>query len=291
MKKLTLTLLLLLTVVLLHARTIEVSAAYTGSKDFDQAQAKATMALTLNTLAGLEAKMANERVFKDPVFSVAAPIALNFELVRFSIRPFYYLKNKSDNAAFQDASAWGVNAQMSMPLREDEINEVYTHAFLMASFAQQQGTVFYNDASMENRHYSQAAYTLGLSQTLYNAFGLDITGSVFQYPNGVSGVAGLRSVMDQQELARTQTLDIVHQLAKYTLSGRLARMWAGNGSSFYLGYRYGEYHNAESELSVMAGNSFVAFQRVTVDMAYNHVFDVHNNNKRDIFYIQLEASF
>ena len=292
MKKLTLILSLFLTVLSLHARTVDTSVAYTGSKNFDQVQAKATLALTLNTLAGLEAKMANEHsAFKNPVYSVALPFTFNFELIHLMLRPFYYFKNKSGDGTLPDASAFGVNAQMSLLLKEDDINQVYTNAFLLASFAQQKGTVFYDSDPTQNRYYSQAAYTLGVSQTLFNAFGLDAAGTVFQYPDGISGVAGLYGVMNQQELAPTQTLDIVHNLAKYSVSGRLSRMWAENGSSIYMGYRYGEYHNAKSEHSVMVGNSFVAFQRVTVDIAYNHVRDVHNKNRRDIFYIQLETSF
>lgn len=291
MKKLIFTFALLGAFVSLQARTVDVSAAYTGSKNFDQVQAKATMALTLNTLAGLEAKMANERAFKDPVYSLAVPVSLNFELIRLIVRPFYYLKNKSDDAAFQDAGAFGVETQMHLTLKEDEINDVYTHAFITAAFARQKGTVFFESEPTENRYYSEMAYSLGISQTFFNAFGADVAGTVFQYPDGVSGVVGLRSIMDQQELARTQTLDIVHQLPKYMLSTRFSRMWTDNGSSFYVGYRYGEFHNAESEHSVLVGNSFSVAQRVTVDLAYNHVRDVHNKNKRDIFYIQLETSF
>ncbi|MBR4592197.1 MAG: hypothetical protein IKO35_03220 [Elusimicrobiaceae bacterium] len=274
-----------------QARTVDVHASYTGASRFDQAQVGATMALTLNTLVGLEAKLVNERAFKDPIYAVALPVSVDFDILRISLRPFYYLKNKSNQPAFQDASAFGVSGQARMTLREDTVNDIYTYAFINAAFARQKGTVFFNNAPDENRYYSQAAYLLGISNTLFNAFGLDLIGTVFQYPNGISGVAGLRSIMNQQELANTQTLDIVHDLAKYTLGARLTRMWPDNNSSLYASYRYAEYHTADPEHSIVVGNSFPVAKQISMDLAYNHVRSVHNKNRRDILFIQLTASF
>lgn len=291
MKKIILFVTLFCTVSAAQARTVDVSASYTGASAFDQIQASATMALNLNTLAGLEAKMVNERAFKDPVYAIAVPVSMNLELMRFIVRPFYYFKNKSNQPGFQDASAFGINAQMHLTLNNDEVNDTYTHAFLSASFAQQKGTVFFDNADYKNRYYSQAAYALGFSQTLFNAFGFDAQATLFQYPDGISGVAGLRSIMNQQDLAHTQTLDVVHQLTKYTLGARITRLWAQNNSSLYASYRYGEYHTADPEHSIMIGNAFTLYERVAVDLAYNHVRTIHNKDKRDIFHIQLEASF
>ncbi|MBR4681916.1 MAG: hypothetical protein IKP06_01240 [Elusimicrobiaceae bacterium] len=274
-----------------YARTVEVETSYTGASHFDQAQVDATVALTLNTQAGLQAKLASERIFKDPVYSVAVPLSLDLDLVRISVRPFYYFKNKSDNPSYQDASAYGVSSQLRMTLRDDRLNDIYSHAFVNAAFAREKGTVFFNNGSEENRYYSQTAYSLGLSSTLFNTFGLDLIGTVFEYPDGISTVKGLRSVLNQQELAYLQTLDIVHDLTKYTVGARFTRLWADNGSSFYVSYRYGEFHTADPEHSVMVGNSFYVANRVSIDLAYNHVRTVHNVNHRDIWYIQLGAAF
>lgn len=291
MKKTTLLLIFLGAFTLANARTVDVAASYTGASHFDQVHASATLAPALNTLVGVEAKLTNERAFKDPIYSVAVPLSLDLEMLRFSFRPFYYFKNKSDDPAFQDSYAFGINGQMRIMLLNDEVNDIYNYAFVAASFARQQGTVFYENGPAQDRYYSQAAYQLGLSQTLFNAFGFDAIGTVFQYPDGVSQVTGLRSVMDQQELANTQTLDIVHQLTKYTIGGRLTRLWADNGSTLYVGYRYGSYHNASPEHSILVGNSFTVSQRISVDLAYNHVRTIHNKNRRDIFYIQLATFF
>ncbi|MCQ2410258.1 MAG: hypothetical protein MJ053_01680 [Elusimicrobiaceae bacterium] len=294
MKKITVLLSLLTLTVGLHAKTVDVGLAYTGdSHHFDRVQASATVALNLNVLAGLEAKMTSERAFKDPVYAVSMPLALDLELIRISLRPFYYFKNKSDNPAFQDASAFGIATQLRMAMREDEVNDIYSHAFISAAFARQKGTVFFNDGTDQNRYYSQMAYSLGLSNTFFNAFGLDLMGTIFQYPNGITDVAGLRSIMDQQELANLQTLDVVHQLPNYTVGARLTRLWADNGSSLYVGYRYGEFHSTadKPEHSLIVGNSFIVAQRVSLDVMYNHVRTVHNKNRRDILAIQLNTSF
>ena len=291
MKKITYLLLLLTVFSGAYARTVEVEAAYTGASHFDQAQVNATMAPTLDTLVGLEVKVANERAFKRPVYSVAVPVSLDLDIMRISVRPFYYVKNKSHEAAYQNASAYGINAQFRMTMRDDDVNEIYSHAFLGASLAQQEGTVFYTNRPDANRYYSQAAYSLGFSNTFFNTFGLDIMGTMFQYPDGISHVAGLRSVMNQQELASLQTLDIVHNLTKYTLGTQLTRMWPDNRSSLYLGYRYGEFHTAAPEHSVIIGNSFMIDGKISVDLAYNHVRNVHNHNRRDIWFLQLGCAF
>ncbi len=274
-----------------HARTVELATSYVGASHFNQAQATFTVAPTLTSLAGMEVKWVKENAFKHPIFSLSTPLSVELETLKFALRPFYYFKNTSENPAFQNATAFGINGQLRVTLKNDEVNEVYTHAFLNAAFARQKGTVFYENDPAENRYYNETAYSLGLSETLYNAFGFDLEGAVFQYPDGVSEVAGLRSIMNQQELAPIQTLDVVHALPKYAIGTRLTRLWSDNGSTLYASYRYGEYHTADSEHSIIVGNSFIVADRVSVDIAYNHVLTVHNQNRRDIGYIRLSTYF
>ncbi len=291
MKKITSLFLFMVLACHASARTVDVAASYVGASHFDQARIGATMALTLNTLVGFQAQTSHEHVFKDPVYSVAVPVTLDLDIVRINVRPFYYFKNKSHEAAYQDASAFGVHGQLRMTLLDDTVNDVYTYAFITAAAARQKGTVFFDARPDENRYYSQAAYMVGMSHAMYNAFQLELAGTVFQYPDGISGVKGVRSILDQQSLANLQTLDIVHQLPRYAVGARLTRMWLENGSSLYVGYRYGEFYNVEDEYSVMAGNSFPLGKGMAMDIAYNHVRTVHNRNKRDIVYVQLTASF
>lgn len=279
----------------LQARTVDVSAAYIGASHFDQVRAGLTMAPTLNLLAGVEAKMinerANERAFEDPIYTVNVPIRLDFDLMKIELTPFYYFKNKSDNPQYQDASAYGINGRLIMTLQDDEVNDLYTHAAIGVSYARQDGTVFYDNDSFANEGFSQMAYTLELHKNFFRMFGFQAAASVFQYPDGITGVRGLRSIMDQQELAFTQTFDVVHDLAKYTVGARITRMWPENNATLYLGYRYGEYYTADPEHSFIVGNSFAATRAISADIAYNHVRTIHNDNKRDIFYARLVFSF
>jgi len=275
----------------LQARTVDVTAAYTGGSHLDKAHVSATMALSLNALAGVEAAAVNPRGVKDPIYSLAVPLMLNLEPLSFTLRPFYYFKNKSDNPAFQDASAFGLNAQMRMTMTDDRVENIYTYAIIGASFGRQKGTAFYQDGTFENRYYSQAAYSFGLSQILYNAFGFELDGAVFQYPDGISEVAAFRGVLDQQDLARLQTLDFVQALPKYSVGARATRIWSENGSTFYVSYRYGEFYTARPEHSVMVGNTFFIAQRISAEIVYNHVRNVDNKNRRDIGAVRFGVSF
>lgn len=276
---------------MLQARTVDLTASYTGGSHLDKTHVSATMALTLNTLAGVDVGAVNPRYIKDTIYSLAVPVVMDFEQVSLTLRPFYYFKNKSDNPLFQDASAYGINAQMRMTLTDDRVENTYTHAVAGVSFGRQKGTAFYQNGSFENRYYSQMAYTLGISQILYNAFGFEVDGAVFQYPDGVSEVVGFRGVLDQQDLARLQTLDFVQSLPKYSVAARMTRMWSENGSTLYLSYRYGEFHTTRAEHSIMFGNTFPIGDRISVDVAYNHVRDVKNENRRDIGAVRFGLSF
>ena len=275
----------------LSARTVDVSVSYIGASHFDQVRAGLTIAPTLNLLTGVEAKMINERSFEDPVYSVNVPVRLDFDLMKIELAPFYYFKNKSDNPLYQDASAYGISGRLIMALQDDEVNDLYTHAVIGVSYARQDGTVFYDNGSFSNTGYSQMAYTLELHKNFFRMFGFQVAANVFQYPDGITGVQGVRGVMDQQELAFTQTFDVVHDLAKYTVGARITRMWPDNNATLYLSYRYGEYYTADPEHSFIVGNSFAATRSISADIAYNHVRTIHNENKRDIFYARLVFSF
>lgn len=279
-----------------NARTVDAVAAYTWSSRFDQAEASATMALSLNTLAGVEAKYVKDKHvepegFKNPVYSLYLPIYLDFDLVQINLKPFYYFKNKSENNPYQDASAFGLRTLFVMNLQDDTVNDLYTNAFIGASFARQKGTVFFGDADNSDQYYTQAAYTLGFYKDFFRAFGFQASATAFHYPDGITGVSDFRGVMNLTDLADAQTLDVIRDLGKYTLNARLTRMWIDQGSSFYLGYAFSEYHNLDPHHSFMVGNSFIWGQRISVDMAYNHVRTIHNENKHDIFYVRLGMSF
>lgn len=296
MKKLLFILLSVFTLSAANARTVDVTAAYTGASHFDQVEAEATAALSLNALAGVKAKYVKDKHvepegFKNPIYSVYLPVHLDFELLQINLTPFYYFKNKSENNPYQDASAFGLKTLFVMNLQDDTVNDLYTNAFIGASFARQKGTAFFDEGDVSDQYYSQAAYTLGFYKDFFRSFGFQASATAFHYPDGVSDVAGFRGVLNQQDLAEAQTLDITRELGKYTLNARLTRMWPDNASTIYLGYAFGEYHTADPQHSFMVGNSFVLAQRISVDMAYNHIRTVHNENKRDIFYVRLGMSF
>ena len=261
---------------------------YTGSSEFNQVKARALWQFGLNWAVGAEGKYAKEDVFKKPIYAVKLPVEFSSELVSFGITPFYYFKNKSDP---KDYNAFGVSGKLIMTLEDDSVNELYSHAYVGAAFARQRGTIALDNGDINHQYYAQTAYTLGLHKNFFRAFSFEAIASAFQYPDGISHVTAFRGILDQQDLVFLQSYEIVHDLPKYTLGGRLTRLWADRRATLYVSYRFGELYTADAEHSVILGNSFSLTEWAMCDLAYNHLRNVHNANKRDIFYAQLRFVF
>ncbi len=271
-----------------NAGEITGQAEYSGSNKFNQVKARASWQFGLNWSAGIEGKFADEDAFKDPIYAVKTPLSFDSDTFSFSLKPFYYFKNKSDQKEF---NAFGVSGRILLMLEDDSLNELYSHAFIGAAFARQQGTLTLDNGRVSDQYYSQAAYTLGLHKNFYRAFSFEAIGTAFQYPDGITGVKSFRGILDQQDLVSLQSFDIVHELPKYTVGGRITRLWADQQATLYLSYRFGEFYTADPEHSVVLGNTFTLTQWALCDLAYNHIRNVHNKNKRDIFYAQLRVVF
>ena len=269
----------------------ETSAAYRGSSKFYQVAAAIEKNLSLSFSAGLEARFTDEKALKVPIYSVYVPLKLENELLKAYVTPFYYFKNKSYQTGLQDASAWGVTGHLVMTLQEDSVEELYTHAYVGASFARQTGTLFFENGTSSNQSYNQLAYTLGIHKNFFRSFSFEVTGNAYHYPDGITGVASFYSIMDQQDLAPSQTFDFSHELGKYNVGARLTRIWMERQASLYLGYRFAEFYSAEPEHSVVVGNTFSLTQAIRADVGYNHIQSVHNRQKRDILYARLKWDF
>lgn len=286
---------ILLSLMLLGMSSLVVSAGeftgvaeYDGSSDFNQVKAGVSWKFALDWSVGVEGKWADEDAFKKPIYEVKLPVAFETDLFSFYVTPFYYFKNKSDHNEY---NAFGVSGKLIFTLQDDALNEEYSHVYLGAGFARQEGILWEEGADPSNKYYSQAAYTLGLHKNFFRAFSFEAIGTLFQYPDGITGVEAWRGILDQQDLVFLQSYDIVHELPKYTAGGRLTRLWADRHATIYLSYRFGEFYTADPEHSFVLGNSFVLADRVQCDLAYNHLRTVHNKNKRDIFHAQLKFLF
>ena len=299
MKKYLISLFFILCAAGVFAQNTQVALSYTGASHLTQIKASVTQALSLNTKAGLTAKFADEESFKNPVYALYVPFSIGGDFIRLNITPFYYFKNKTDIGDIQDANgvslprnsyAYGANALLLLTMQQDDLNGLYSNAFLGASFARSQGILF-SDQGADHRYYSQAAFSAGLHQNFYQFLSFELAGSVFEYPDGIRGVNGFLSALDQQDLANMQTFDIVHQLPKYTLATRVTRFWIDRMATIYLGYRFGEFYGADSQHSFILGNTFAMTQTIHADFGYNHLRTVHNDNKRDVFYLRLSTKF
>ena len=279
-----------------QAASVNTLATYIYSSDHNQARLGAAVPLGLNASIGLEGRWVEDKfsveegAFKDPVYSVYLPMELDLDLIKLNLTPFYYFENKSANPLFQDASAYGVNARFTMNLRQDEVDQLYTQAYIGVSYANQKGSLFKNN-TLSNEDYSQMAYTLGLRQNFFGSFTFHVAGTAYQYPNGIDGVEAFRGILDQNDLAFTQSYDINRALGKYALSARITRVWLENHSTLYVGYHYAEFYTADPQHSVLLGNSFYVAGNAWVDAAYNHLQNTDGKDKRDILFVNLNIAF
>ncbi len=276
-------------VVTTYAGQLTGTAGYAGSSEFNQVKASALWNFAINWQAGLEGKYAKEDIFKDPVYAVKLPFSFNSDALSVTLSPFYYFKNKSDTQ--RNYNAFGINGKLVLTLQDDAVNELYSHAYLAASFARQEGTRTYDSGKQTHNYFSQAAYTVGLHRNFYRTFSFEALGSAFQYPDGITGVTQVRGILDQQDMAYLQSYDIVHELPKYTVGARITRLWTDNRATIYASYRFGEFYTALPEHSIVVGNTFALRPSILCDFAYNHLQTTHNTNKRDIFYAQLKFIF
>ncbi len=272
-----------------YAGQLSGTAGYVGSSEFNQIRASASWNFAINWSIGLEGKYSDEDGFKDPIYSIRLPVGFESDALSFTLSPFYYFKNKSDPQ--KDYNAFGVNGKLVLTLQDDAVNEMYSHAYLAASFARQENTRLYDSGKEVHNYFSQAAYTVGMHHNFFRTFSFEVLGTAFQYPDGVTGINQVRGILDQQDMAALQSDDVVHQLPKYTVGTRITRLWADKRATIYASYRFGEFYTALPEHSIIIGNTFALHPSVLCDLAYNHLQTVHNDNKRDIFYAQLKFIF
>lgn len=278
------------------ARPVETNVSYVYSSRFDQVRVGAIAPLGTNFQIGLESKYVNDKIgtdeggFKNPVQSVYLPLKLDISFMQFALTPFYYFKNDSTQGLLQSYAAYGLQGQILFDLVADEINETQTQAFLGAGYVRQKGNVLSNDI-WKNEHFNQTAFSLGIRQNFYNTFLFQVAGEVYTYPDGISRVQAFQGMVDQKDLGFTQAYDVNRNLGKYTLSTRISRLWAEKHASLYAAYHYAELYTQRPEHSIIVGNSFALLANIQMDVAYNHLRNSSNRDKRDVFFVNLSISF
>lgn len=281
----------------LQAKTLDVKASFLWSSDLNQASASLLASPFYFTKIGLGARYVkdmNQYAFgrlKDPIYSLTLPMLFQLEMMDVELTPFYYFKHESTNPDYQDASAYGATAALTLLMQNDQVNDIYTRARVGASYARQEGTLFQKASAPENTSYDQLAYFLKISHSMYRVYRMEVTGAAFQYPDGIKNVQAFRGIMNQQDLASLETLDVTRDLRKYAVGGRFSRIWPETGSTLYLGYSFTENYTADPDHSLLVGNSFFITKNVYFDAAYNHIETTGHDNKRDIFSLSANFAF
>ena len=226
----------------------------------------------------------------DPVYSVYVPIQLNLDIAHLDLAPFYYFENDSQLAPFRKAGAYGLHAKLTMDLVQAEVDERRTQGYISVSYVRQKANL-QSDNQWSHNYYDQAAFTLGIRQNFFGAFIFQADGTAFQYSDGISQVQNFYGIVDQKDLAFTQSFEVNRSLGKYTLSARITRAWTEQHSSLYLGYHYAEFYTADPQHSFLVGNTFRITKNAYMDLAYNHLQTSSNQNKRDLFFANLNIAF
>ncbi|WP_424245164.1 hypothetical protein Dip510_000238 [Elusimicrobium posterum] len=224
--------------------------------------------------AGAEVSYTDHDYFDDKIYTFALPVSHTSTYMQTVLKPFY--THKAD-----DLYAFGIKAHMLMNMSIDEGETVFMQAYISAAFANQKADLAYKDGTDTRENFKQLVYTLGVRRNFYNAFYFNMSGNIFQYPDGISHIGAVRSVLDQQELANMQTYDVIFNLPKYSLGASFSRKFESS-AVIYLSYNFTEYYTARGDHSIIIGNEFPIYKNISGDLAYNHIISV-NNKKRDIY--------
>ena len=273
-----------------HAYNIDVNTSYIYSSEHNQAMVGVAVPLGVNAILGLQGKYVEDKEpshLKDNTYSVYLPVQLDLDLVKLNLNPFYYFKNEFTSPTQKDPYAYGIHAQLVMNLQQNEVEDMYTQAYLGVAYARQSGAL----VNFDQTNYTQMAYTLGLRQNFFSAFTFHVAGTAFHYPDGITDVTDFKGILNQNDLAHAQSYDVNRELGKYTLSARITRIWPEQHSTLYLGYHFAEFHTAVAQHSFLLGNSFRVGEHAEVDAAYNHLRNTDNEDKRDIFFLHLNIAF
>ena len=229
MKRLLLVVLFLFSVSSIFA--FNVSDSFTKNSRFWRNSVAVSFDNAYNFSIGTQFDLTEHRYFDNHIYGIKLPILLKVSDFGFALSPFYY----PDNA--NNASAYGGKFTVSSKIREDQIENSSSVAYLSVGYADQKANYVKNGIAKNQEHYKQVAYELGLNFDYFDTYAFDVMGTYFQYPNGIKEITDFGGVLDQQELADLGTLDYVLYLPRSAVGARINWKSATSNSNNYIYYR------------------------------------------------------
>ncbi len=237
-------------------------------------------AITRNFSLGAGGTWTKTDAFESDIYSVNMPLSLSMDFVQAVLRPFYVFEQDGLDGK-------GAMLHFLINMKQDDVNSVYTQAFMSAAYIQQKAEV--TRAATKIEEYKEAAFSLGLRNNFYNTFFFTTDATAHVYPSGISDVSAFRAVTDQNMGANLDIYDSVFGLPKYSVGLKLARGFE-NKTSIYIGYRFVEMYLTPSVNSFIIGNDFPILKNLWADLGYNHTRDT-DGNKGDFVKLSLTYKF
>ncbi len=222
--------------------------------------------------------------FKNHIYTASLPMSLNTRWFGMAFIPFII----PDNA--NDASAWGGKVLFSVNAYQNEEEGYTAGIYASAAYASQDAYVERKGAAAQKENdYRQLTYEAGLKYDFFETYGIDISGNIFHYPDGVTDV-NVRGVLNQQLLAGLSTLDYVLGLPKGSAGATISWHSAPSASDNYIAYRYIKFNDRQNVHSLLLATSMQVKYNLFVNLSYNHLF-IPGSADRDIFSGGLSIKF
>lgn len=241
-----------------------------------------TAAVTNSFSVGAGGTLINADGYKDYLYSVNLPLSLNAGFTQIVLRPFYVFEQ-------DELDSKGAQLHFLMNIKQDDVNNVYSQAFLSAAYAHENAFVERTDGGADVQNYKQMAFSGGLRFNFYNTFFFTLGGTAHVYNSGISDVLALGSVTDKNTLANLDYYGAMFGAPKYSAGLKLARGFE-NKTNIYISYRFIEMYLQESLHSIIIGNEFPIYKNLWADAGYNHVIGTQSS-KEDYARLALNWKF
>lgn len=226
-------------------------------------------------LAGFEFDLTEHRYLEEKILAFRIPMMLKFSMIDIKLEPFFY-PNTGNNA-----SAYGGKVILKSMIRDDDLNNTSSHAYLKFSYANQNAEV--QRAVITNKeNFRQLVFEGGLNFNFGGLYNFDLGGNIFTYPDNAKEVATFGGIMNQSEIGNLGTIDYVLALARFSVGGGITWLSTESNAKSYISYRYIGYEQDLTAHSIMINTTIPLEKHVLITLVYNHLFETHKTN-RDLF--------
>lgn len=268
---------LILTFIGISASALEVADSFTYNNSFWQNSISVTHQLNYFLNLGFNFDLTEHDDVDNHIYTFSLPFAAHTDGFGLILTPFI----TPDNA--NGASAQGAKLSCTFGVKNDEVDNTSSHAFLSVGFADQNAYVSRKGSLPKKENFYQLAYEGGIVLDYFSTYLFEISGNVFEYPSGISSVEAFGGILDQQKIADLETLDYIFALPKGSAGLKIGWNAQESRSENILSYRFIEFYEKELSAyhSVKFQSAMLLSHRLSFTLAYNHIF-ISSHKDKDI---------